>query len=136
MWVLAHRGYSGSGRLDLWGYPSQQAALHAGAELALECGFDEDPHAIDLFEVGQFTELLAYYEQKSPDSHLLRVQPAFLQTFEDGEDDLREDDDLTPFAALFGPTRHHDDDDEVRLTARDAAVLWGLRPAVRVRGDC
>jgi len=122
MWVLAHRGYSGSGRLDLWGYPSQQAALHAGAELALECGFDEDPHAVDLFEVGHFTELLAYYEHKSPDSHLLRVQPAFLQI--DGDDGFGEDDDLPPFAALFGPGRQHDDDDEVRLTARDAAVLW------------
>jgi hypothetical protein len=126
MWVLAHRGYSGSGRLALWGYPSQQAALYAGAELALECGFDDDPHAVDLFEVGQFTELLAYYKQKSPNSHLLRVQPAFVQIAD--VDELGADDDLPPFAALFGQGRRHDErhdeDDEVRLTARDAAVLW------------
>jgi hypothetical protein len=118
MWVLAHRGFSGSGRLDLWGYRSQEEALRAGAELALECGFDEDPHAVDLFAVGHFGELLAYYEQKSADSHVLRVEPAFLQ----GIEEAGGDDQIPPFAALFGPGRQ--DEEEVLLTARDAAVLW------------
>lgn len=136
MWVLAHRGYSGSGRLDLWGYPSREAALYAGAELALECGFDDDPHAVDLFEVGHFTELLAYYEQKSPGSHLLRVQPAFLQLAD--VDEFGVGDDVPPFAALFGPSRRHDDEQHgegegVRLTPRAAAVLWGC--AVQCAAD-
>ena len=100
MWVLAHRGYSGSGRLDLWGYRSQADALRAGAELALASGLDEDPHAVDLFEVGHFGELLGYYEQRNPASHVLRVESAFLHGVEE------------------------EVDGHVVLTARDAAVLW------------
>jgi len=119
MWVLAHRGYSGSGRLDLWGYRSHADALWAGAELALASGLDEDPHAVDLFEVGHFAELLAYYEQKSPASHVLRVEAAFLHGVE--EDDGYE---VPPFAALFGAGSGEEDEEEVVLTARDAAVLW------------
>jgi hypothetical protein len=42
VWTLAHRGYSGSGRLDVWVYPTKAAALRAGAELAMACGLDED----------------------------------------------------------------------------------------------
>lgn len=42
VWTLAHRGYSGGGRLDVWAFPTKAAALRAGAELAMECGLDED----------------------------------------------------------------------------------------------
>jgi len=52
------------------------------------------------------------------------VKPAFLQIVD--VDELGADDDLPPFAALFGQRRrgvHHGEDDELRLTVRDAAVL-------------
>lgn len=41
VWTLAHRGYSGSGRLDVWAYRTQGDALRAGAALAMECGMDD-----------------------------------------------------------------------------------------------
>jgi hypothetical protein len=79
VWTLAHRGYSGGGRLDVWAFPTKAAALRAGAELAMECGLDEDAQARTLFESGKYEKVLERYEQTSPDYHLLRVQPAFLQ---------------------------------------------------------
>jgi hypothetical protein len=43
VWTLAHRGYSGSGRLDIWVYPSKQAALLASAcQGALHGGWNPD----------------------------------------------------------------------------------------------
>jgi hypothetical protein len=45
VWTLAHRGYSGGGRLDVWVYRTEAEALAAGALLAMECGLDEDPQA-------------------------------------------------------------------------------------------
>ena len=82
VWTLAHRGYSGAGRLDVWAYPSQAAALAAGAHLALECGMNEDPESCRLFSAGCHAEVIARYEQAAAERgrvHLLRVQPAFLQ---------------------------------------------------------
>ncbi|MFD9487609.1 hypothetical protein ACFWBX_27305 [Streptomyces sp. NPDC059991] len=79
VWTLAHRGYSGSGRLDIWAYTSKSAALRAGAELAMDCGLDEDPQARALFTARAYTKLLERYEATHPDTHLLRVQAAFLQ---------------------------------------------------------
>lgn len=79
VWTLAHRGYSGSGRLDIWVYPTQADALRAGAALAMECGMDETRQCTELFAAGRWAEILAQYEERSPDSHLLRVQAAFLQ---------------------------------------------------------
>jgi hypothetical protein len=79
VWTLAHRGYSTGGRLDIWVYPTKQAALLEGARLALACGMDEDPKAQSLFAKGQYAKLLELYEQTRPEDHLLRVQPAFLQ---------------------------------------------------------
>ena len=88
VWTLAHRGYSGSGRLDIWVYRTQADALHAGAVLAMECGMDEDPRCADLFTAGHWAAVLQRYEELSPDGHLLRVQAAFLQRSE-GESDHR-----------------------------------------------
>jgi hypothetical protein len=80
VWTLAHRGFSGSGRLDIWVYPSQAIALRAGAQLALACGLDEsDPQAVRLYQSGRYQAVLDRYEAAHPDSFLLRVQPAFLQ---------------------------------------------------------
>lgn len=79
VWTLAHRGYSGGGRLDIWVYPTRRAALRAGAELAMQCGLDEDPHAQTLFTAAKWAAVLKRYEQIHPDTHLLRVQAAFLQ---------------------------------------------------------
>lgn len=79
VWTLAHKGYSGSGRLDVWVYPTKVTALRAGAELAMACGLDEDATARALFARGRFQAVLGRYEELHPDTHLLRVQAAFLQ---------------------------------------------------------
>ncbi|WP_298800460.1 hypothetical protein [uncultured Pseudonocardia sp.] len=79
VWTLAHRGYSGSGRLDVWVYRTQRAALFAGADLAMEAGLDEDPEARAMFAAGRYTAVLARYEHTHPEGFLLRVQAAFLQ---------------------------------------------------------
>lgn len=80
VWTLAHKGYSGGGRLDVWAYPTRAEALRAGAQLALECGMDEDAEVRDLFASGRYQAILDRYEAISPGTHLLRVQPAFLQS--------------------------------------------------------
>lgn len=90
VWTLAHRGYAGSGRLDVWVYPSRAIALRVGAELALVCGLDEsDPEAVRLYQSGRYQAVLDRYEAAHPDSFLLRVQPAFLH--DDENDGLRQD---------------------------------------------
>ncbi|MDT2007175.1 hypothetical protein FXW78_26355 [Rhodococcus opacus] len=84
VWTLAHRGYSGSGRLDVWAYRTQADALRAGAVLAMECGMDEDPKSRELFAARRWAAVMERYEQQHPEGHLLRVQAAFLQ-LDDGE---------------------------------------------------
>ena len=65
--------------LAVWVYPPKAAALLEGARLALGCGLEEDPHAAQLFHDGRYQAVLDRYEQTHPDTHLLRVQAAFLQ---------------------------------------------------------
>lgn len=79
VWTLAHRGYSGGGRLDVWVYPTKAAALLEGARLAMASGLEDDPRAVALFEKGRYEAVLDRYEKTNPDTHLLRVQAAFLQ---------------------------------------------------------
>ncbi|WP_433521647.1 hypothetical protein ACQPZ2_30700 [Nocardia pseudovaccinii] len=76
VWTLAHKGYSGGGRLDVWVYPDGDTALHDGAQLALECGLNEDPAILSLFKRKKYTEILEQYEQRRP-GHILRVQASF-----------------------------------------------------------
>jgi hypothetical protein len=79
VWTLAHRGYSGSGRLDVWVYPAKADALRAGADLALACGLDEtDPEAVRLHRAGKYQAVMDRYEAAHREGFLLRVQPAFL----------------------------------------------------------
>jgi len=42
-------------------------------------GLDEEPQAAALFAAGRHAEVLQRYEQTHPDSHVLRVQAAYLQ---------------------------------------------------------
>lgn len=93
VWTLAHRGYSGSGRLDLWVYPTKSAALKAGAVLALDCGLDEDSTARKYFSRAQYSKVLARYEQLRPEYHVLRVLPAWIQRPRPDGLALDEDDD-------------------------------------------
>ncbi|MEH6376236.1 hypothetical protein V7793_18190 [Streptomyces sp. KLMMK] len=79
VWTMAHRGYSGSGRLDVWAYATEQKALHEGAKLAMACGMDEDEQALQDFGNRRWQKVLDRYEETHPDTHLLRVQSAFLQ---------------------------------------------------------
>ncbi|OEJ56740.1 hypothetical protein BGM19_00365 [Streptomyces agglomeratus] len=83
VWTLAHRGYSGSGRLDVWVYASKKAAVQEGAKLAMACGMDEDEQATQLFAAGRYEQVMQRYEDTHPETHLLRVQVAFLQTTND-----------------------------------------------------
>ncbi len=79
VWTLAHRGYSGGGRLDVWVYPTQADAERTGAELAMECGLDEDAKARRLFAAGRYAEVMQRYEELAlHQEHLLRVQAAWL----------------------------------------------------------
>lgn len=78
VWTLAHRGYSGGGRLDVWAYPTKASALKAGAELAMDCGLDNDETARALMESRKYEAVIRRYEEVEPPTHLLRVQPAFL----------------------------------------------------------
>jgi hypothetical protein len=79
VWTLAHRGYSGGGRLDIWVYPTKAAALHDGAKLAMACGLEEDAEACELFTRQRYEQALQRYEDTHPETHLLRVQAAFFQ---------------------------------------------------------
>ncbi|MFC9931897.1 hypothetical protein [Streptomyces sp. NPDC127190] len=79
VWTLAHRGYSGSGRLDVWVYATKREAQREGAELALAAGLDSDERACEDFEASRYQKVLDLYEESHPDTHLLRVQAAFLQ---------------------------------------------------------
>lgn len=65
VWTLAHRGASGSGRLNVWAYPTKASALKAGATLAMECGLDADPAARELMESGQHSAVMRRYEETS-----------------------------------------------------------------------
>lgn len=83
VWTLAHRGYSGSGRLDVWVYRTRADALAAGAVLAMACGMDDDPRCAALFAARRWAAVLQRYEELHPQGHLLRVQAAFLQLDDD-----------------------------------------------------
>jgi len=52
----------------------------------MECGMDEDPRCAELFAAGRWAAVLQWYEERSPDGHLLRVQAAFLQQGEGDSD--------------------------------------------------
>lgn len=76
-WTLAHKGYSGSGRLDVRIYPSEQHALRAGAELAIEYDLGESAdQGHTLFVAAEYAQVLKLYEKAHP-GNLLRVQPSF-----------------------------------------------------------
>ena len=60
-------------------YATKAAALLEGARLAMASGLEDDPQASALFERGRHQAVLERYERLNPDTHLLRVQPAFLQ---------------------------------------------------------
>ncbi len=77
VWTLAHRDYSGGGRLDVWVYPTRDAALAAGADLAMQARLDEDPQAAALFVATRNAEVLDRYEQTHPDTPVLRCRPNF-----------------------------------------------------------
>jgi hypothetical protein len=67
VWTLAHRGYSGGGRLDVWVYPTKAEVLRAGAGLALACGLGElDPEVVRLHGRGRYQAVLDRYEAGPP----------------------------------------------------------------------
>ncbi|WP_328876271.1 hypothetical protein OHT76_42850 [Streptomyces sp. NBC_00287] len=74
VWTLAHCGYSGGGRLDVWVYATKREALLEGAKLALAGGLDEDDEACRDFEAGRHQKFLDRYEETHPDTHILRVR--------------------------------------------------------------
>lgn len=62
-WTLAHLGYSGNRRLDVWLYRTEAEALAAGARLAMECGMDDDRRTVQLYASGNFVAVMSRYEQ-------------------------------------------------------------------------
>jgi hypothetical protein len=76
VWTLAHRGYSGGGRLDVWVYVDEQTALRAAADLAMSCGLDEEEAAVQRYRRGDYQWIINRYNETSPESHILQVQVA------------------------------------------------------------
>lgn len=76
VWTVAHRGYSGNRRLDVWIYLDENTALRAAAELAMSCGIDRDSAAAGYFRQGQYAAVISRYLETSPDWHVLAVQEA------------------------------------------------------------
>jgi hypothetical protein len=66
VWTLAHRRYSGGGRLDIWVYPTKAIASREGAKLAMAAGLDEDDTAIELFAKGRYEAVMSHYERTHP----------------------------------------------------------------------
>lgn len=60
-------------------YANKQEALREGAKLAMACGMDADDQARRDYDDGRWQKVLDAYEETHPDTHLLRVQNAFLQ---------------------------------------------------------
>ncbi|MUM04446.1 hypothetical protein B5P44_06570 [Mycobacterium sp. CBMA 213] len=75
-WSVAHRGYSGNRRLDVWLYRDERTAWRGAAELAMSCGMDTDATAATEFRKGNFEGVVNRYVEQSPDWHILAVQEA------------------------------------------------------------
>lgn len=76
VWTVAHRGCSGNGRLDVWVFPDERTALRSAAELAMDCGLDQDAIAKEHFDKERYDKVIARYCETSPPSHVLAVQEA------------------------------------------------------------
>jgi hypothetical protein len=78
VWTLAHRGYSGGGRLDVWVYrPKWRPWLPARCWRWSAVWMRIRGRAPRTPQAG--TGRCSRYEESSPIEHLLRVQAAFLQ---------------------------------------------------------
>lgn len=73
IWTMAHRGYSGSRRLDVWAYPDEASALRAAAQLALDSGLDEDNAAVRAFVREEYRAVLERHRETAPDWQILAV---------------------------------------------------------------
>lgn len=60
-----------------------KAALREGAKLAMACGVAEDEPATELFAADCYEQVMNRHEESHPETHLLRVRAAFLQTTDD-----------------------------------------------------
>ncbi len=75
IWTVAHRGYSGYRRLDLWAYPPDEAAaLKAAARLGIECGLDEDQAAVDAYARHDYRAVLNRHRETAPEWQILTVE--------------------------------------------------------------
>ena len=63
----------------LWAYPSKAAALAEGARLAMAVGLEDASRTAALYEVGRYGRSWNATRSSTRDTHLLPVQPAFLQ---------------------------------------------------------
>jgi hypothetical protein len=73
IWTMAHRGYSGSRRVDVWAYPDEASALRAAAQLGLDCGLDEDDAAVKAFAREDYRAVLDRHHETAPDWQILAV---------------------------------------------------------------
>ncbi|MBT2492258.1 hypothetical protein J7E96_27850 [Streptomyces sp. ISL-96] len=80
--MISSRLYRPDGTVQTTKDP-KKTALHEGAKLAMACGMDEDEQATGLFAADRYEQVLQRYEDTHPETHLLRVQAAFLQTPDD-----------------------------------------------------
>lgn len=78
IWTVAHRGYSGYRRLDLWAYPDEATALKAAARLGIECGLDEDQAAVDAYARHDYRAVLDRHRETAPEWQILTVELTYL----------------------------------------------------------
>lgn len=74
IWTMAHRGYSGYRRLDLWAYPDEATALKAAARLGMECGLDEDEAAVEAYARQDYRRVLDRHRETAPEWQILTVE--------------------------------------------------------------
>lgn len=74
IWTVAHRGHSGSRRLDVWAYSDETTALRAAAKLALDCGLDEDHEAVKRYQQRDYRWIIDRHNEKSAQWQVLQVQ--------------------------------------------------------------
>jgi hypothetical protein len=62
---VAHRGHSGSRRLDVWAYSDENPALRAAAKLALDCGLDEEHEAVKRYQQRDYRWIIDRHNEKT-----------------------------------------------------------------------
>lgn len=120
IWTMAHRGYSGYRRLDLWAYPDEAAALKAAARLGIECGLDEDQAAVDAYARHDYRAVLNRHRETAPEWQILTVELTYF---------VGDNDELVATSAGVDPYTSLDYRTPGDTDAASGEDRWGTRAA-------